>query len=100
MPGMLKGFDARMVAEVARSREADAREQAWRQHQGELARASFARMLGMLQGEAPTREPTEEWMMRQKLRGPGMLRERINEHMIPRRDPMRPPIPMDGSVRG
>lgn len=108
MPGMLGHsltFDERMKLERARDAEEDRRDALWREHQGMLGRASMARILEILQGGQPTRESTEEWMLRkQMMRGlpppGGMLQQRIDGRIVPHRGPPRRPTPSASSVRG
>jgi hypothetical protein len=104
VPGMLEDFDRHVRELAARDAEQELRDQQWRQHQGMLGRASMARILELLQGGEPTRESTEEWMARQQMMRSaprrGMLEQRIDGRIIPRRGPPRRRMPPAISVRG
>lgn len=110
MPGMLdtgpemtwaQKFDAQVRAQAARDAQDAMREQQWRHEQGMLGRAGFARLLDLLQGGEPTREPLEQWMQRRKAPPPGRgMLDRIDGRMIPRRGPPRRPTPYGSTVRG
>jgi hypothetical protein len=97
MPGMFERFDAHVREQAARDAEQEIQERMWREHQGMLGRAGFARLLDLLQGGEPTREPIEQWMQRRQM--PGMLQQRIDGRR-PRPGPMRPRTLMNGGVRG
>lgn len=97
MPGMFDSFDRRVREQAARDAEIEIQDRLWREHQGMLARAGFARLLDLLQGGEPTREPLEQWMQRRQM--PGMLQQRIDGRM-PRPGTVRPRTPMNGGVRG
>lgn len=95
-PSLSESFDSHIRAQIAQEAIEDARDRAWRQHQGMLGRAAMARLLGLLKGDQPTREPTEEWMKRQQSRG---MFHGIDGRIIPQTN-SRPKTPMNGGVRG
>ena len=97
MPGMLERFDAYFKAQADEAREQELRDQQWRQHQGMLGRGGMLRLFDLLQGGQPTREPIEQWMQHRS--APGMLQQRIDGRIVPRRDPPRRPTGGRG-VRG
>ena len=98
MPGMFERFDAYSRDQMMRDKEIETQDRLWREQQGMLARGAWERLMGLMRGEQPTREPLEQWMERR--RAPGMLQQRIDGRMVPRRGPMRPRTPMNGGVRG
>lgn len=69
MPGMFDRFDAHAKALDVRAKEEIAAEQLAREQQSARARAAWARLMSILQGEAPTREPAEEWARRRGMLG-------------------------------
>lgn len=108
MPGMLERFDRHVREQAMRDAEQEMQERMWREQQGMLARGARERLMSIMRGEQPTREPTEQWMQRRQqmppmmppMQGGGMLQQRIDGRMVPRRGPMRRPTPNASTVRG
>jgi hypothetical protein len=95
-PSWSQKFDDNVRAQIAQEALEDAREREWRQRQGMLGKAAMDRLIDLLKGGEPTRESTEEWMLRQQRRGmlPG-----IDGRIIPQAAP-RPKTPANGGTRG